>query len=248
MALWSCAEKTALTVALSKGSGGAHYEAYAKWLKSIEPELEIIDLYGLDPEEAAKKLDKCSGLVLTGGPDVAPGRFGKAYDSIRCAIDYVRDTLEFAVLEQALMRKCPIFAICRGEQLMNVHFGGSLIVDIPEDFDTTVVHRCMIAEDCFHDVIISKGSILNEISGVDSGIVNTNHHQAVDRLSDDFVVSARTKDGLIEAYEWKEPGGKPFMIAVQWHPERLEKDNPLSGKIGGRFIEEMTKFFRSKRR
>ena len=239
-------KRDTIKIALTKASGSPHYAKYEQWLKNIDSTIEYIDLYKMNIKDAEKVLKECSGLVLTGGPDVKPDKYGKASDSSRCEIDIHRDSLEFALIDEANELKLPILAICRGEQIFNVAFGGSLIVDIPSDFDTIVQHRCPDPENCFHEVMVVKNSQLYKITGVEFGRVNSNHHQAVDKLAKEFRAVAYSKDGLIEAYEWKDLGTHPFLIAVQWHPERLSQENNLSSKIGERFIEEVFKFNKMK--
>lgn len=229
-------------IALSKGAGSVHYNQYAKWLKSYEEDVDCIDLYFIDRKRALDILDDCSGLVLTGGPDVHPAFYGKGYDTARCSIDRIRDTLEFALIQKAMKLDIPILAICRGEQILNVAMGGSLIVDIPEDFGEEIIHRCEESSNCFHEVFVVEGTNFKKITHVDSGVVNTNHHQAVDEIAPEFRVSAYSKDSLIEAFEWAEPAGKPPLIAVQWHPERLSHDNPLSSMIAEYFLLKVKEY------
>ncbi len=236
----SCEKR--LKIALSKGGARPGYERYSEWLKSFDKSIESVDLYEASPSEAKKILNECSALVLTGGPDVAPGRYGRASDSSRCEIDYRRDSLEFALIREALKKKMPILAICRGEQILNVAMGGSLIVDIPEDYDTIITHRCPDPNACFHKVKILPHTELAKITGVEIGLVNSNHHQAVDKLADVFVPAAYAPDGIIEAYEWKNPSDKSFLIAVQWHPERLDSNNLLSKPLALEFLKQAKKF------
>jgi putative glutamine amidotransferase len=241
----SCEEKEAIKVALSKGKGSEHYDAYAKWLSKVYPEIEYIDLYYKSIDSALMILNKCSGLVLTGGPDVHPKRYGQGFDSSRCEIDLKRDTLEFEIIRRALDMQLPLLAICRGEQILNVAMGGTLIVDIPMDFDTLVDHRCSNPSDCYHDVMIVDNSLLSKLSGTEIKKVNSNHHQAVDKLAEVFVPSAYSRDGLIEAYEWKDKS-KHFLVAVQWHPERLDSMNKLSLPLARSFLQEVEMYYNKK--
>lgn len=241
----ACGKKETIKVALSKGEGSEHYDAYAQWLSKVNPEIEYIDLYYKSIDSALMILDKCSGIVLTGGPDVHPKRYGKAHDSSRCEIDLKRDTLEFEVIRRALDMQLPVLAICRGEQILNVAMGGTLIVDIPTDFDTLVNHRCSNPSDCYHNVMIVDNSLLSKLSGCEIKKVNSNHHQAVDKLAEVFIPSAYSRDGLIEAYEWKEKGGH-FLIAVQWHPERLDSVNKLSLPLARSFLQEVKIYYNKK--
>jgi len=233
-----------IRIAISKSSGKEHYIRYALWLKSIEPKIQCVDMISLSPEEAARTLETCCGLVLSGGGDVHPGEYGKQYDTIRCDMEPERDSLEFALIHKAEKLKMPILAICRGEQILNVAKGGSLIVDIPSDWKNPGIHRCDSSDTCFHDVKVSKKSSLFKIVKKTSGTINTNHHQAVDKLAKDFKATAWAPDGIIEAYEWKNPKNKSWLVAVQWHPERLGAGEPLSTSIGKAFIEESAKFLK----
>ena len=233
-------------IALSKGGKHKGYEKYEEWLNKIDDNVDCIDLYDLSLNEALEKLEHCDGLLLTGGPDVHPARYGKGWDTLRCEIDRRRDSLEFMLIKKALEKKIPILAICRGEQILNVSLGGSLIVDIPQDYDTLVVHRCANPDTCFHEVKVLEGSLLHKLTGTSIAKVNSNHHQAVDKIADGLLVTARTKDGLIEAYEWEKPEGKPFMMAVQWHPEKLDLGSPMSKPIGSYFIEQ-SKLFKKRK-
>ncbi len=235
----SCSQNNKVTIALSKSIGSANYEAYNSWLQSIEPDAKIINLYGLSPDEAVSELRDCDGLVLTGGPDVHPVYFNKTFDTARCQIDNYRDTLEFALIKEAEKMKIPILGICRGAQIFNVAYGGSLIVDIPEDTDSEISHQAADG-DMNHNISVVDGSLLHKLSESLFGIVNSNHHQSVDRLADIFVVSATSPDGIIEAYEYKD-NTKPFFLGVQWHPERLEFDSRFSAPIGVAFINAVKK-------
>ncbi len=139
-----------ILIAISKGKPAEHYGNYGKWLKIADPTIEWVDLYHISLDSALMTLDQCSGLLISGGPDVYPGRYGQADDTVRCgSIDYRRDTLEFILINKALAMGLPILGICRGEQIMNVVMGGSLYVDIPTDFDSVVLHRCKDEDSCF---------------------------------------------------------------------------------------------------
>ncbi|MFP4368081.1 MAG: gamma-glutamyl-gamma-aminobutyrate hydrolase family protein [Candidatus Kapaibacterium sp.] len=229
--LVSCQDQPEVKIIISKGSGSEHYEMYEKWIKSINPNAVCIDAYNISFDKAMAHMDDAHGLLLSGGPDVHPARFGRAGDTALCEIDLRRDTLEFALISKALDMGLPIMAICRGEQILNVALGGSLIVDIPTEVEGEIGHR----EE--HTVVIKKGTMLNEITLTDSGMVNSNHHQAVDKLAPGLIATAFSPDGLIEAFEWEDPYSRPFMIAVQWHPERLEPYNTLSRPLGKVFLK-----------
>ncbi len=224
-------------LAISKGSGSPSYMNYSKWLMNYDDDLHIIDLYGRDYEEALEIVEDCDGLILSGGPDVHPGYFNQPQDTAFCSIDNYRDTLEFAIIEMAKQKNIPILAICRGMQILNVAEGGTLIVDIPSETGSKI-HQVEHG-DSEHIIEITKGTIIAELAGEKNIMVNSNHHQAVGKLAQNLKAGAIASDGIIEAFEWKEKSAYPFMIAVQWHPERLNYGHSLSGTIALRFLKEV---------
>jgi len=124
--------------------------------------------------------------------------------------------------------------------------GGSLFVDIPSDFGTSVTHRCSNSQNCFHDITISTGSLLEEISEIDHGQTNSNHHQAVNQLGNGLIATSISEDGIIESIEWEDPDNKSFFIGVQWHPERMDTENNLSLPIAKYFINKSAQFHSKK--
>lgn len=242
----SPSEEEKVFIAISKGKPSEHYGNYGKWLKIADPEVEWMDMYNISLDSALLLMDKCSGLLISGGPDVYPGRYGQAYDTIRCGkIDYRRDTLEFDLIKKALEMKVPILGICRGEQILNVYMGGSLYVDIPSDYDTSVHHRCPDFDTCFHLIRIKPESLLNKICNINSCLVNSSHHQAVNRLAEGFEVMARDEEGLTEAIGWSDPQNHPFLLGVQWHPERMDTTTALSVPIAREFIKHAREYSKS---
>jgi putative glutamine amidotransferase len=210
---------------------------YENWLRMLCDEAEIIDLYRLSLEDIRIIAKKASGILLSGGADVHSSLYGRKKDTAFCKnVDHRRDILELAVIEIALDGKVPLLGICRGQQILNVALKGSLYPDIPEFCRSPLVHSSEEG-DVTHSVEIKKDSYLSRITGVRQGIVNSAHHQAISRVASGFVVSANSSDNIIEAIEATESLGHPFCIAVQWHPERMVPENPLSGKLGMAFIE-----------
>ena len=141
----------------------------------------------------------------------------------------------------------PVLGICRGEQILNVSLGGSLIVDIPAHFEQLpriyhIIHQCADYLNCFHSVHVFPNTLLHLITGCDSGFVNTNHHQAAERLAPGLICNARSNDGLTEGIEWEVYQEKPFLMGVQWHPERMDTSNALSGKLLKEFITRSKEF------
>lgn len=233
-----------LRIAFSKASGSENYLQYVKWIKQYNRKIVCIDMINKTTEDAVKILESCDGFVLTGGLDVDPTRFGKANDTSRCDLDLHRDTLEFALIEKAMALKLPIIAICRGEQILNVAMGGSLIIDIPADHDTLIHHQTAEKTRSRHYVRVVPKTFLSKVSRVEGDTANSNHHQAVDKLAPCFKVSAWATDSIVEAYEWKEPKDKQFLLAVQWHPEGLDFKSKLSYPIGKYFLKESRKYMK----
>ena len=173
-----------------------------------------------DPRAIAAKVD---GVVLTGGGDVEPALYGALPHASYSPAESGRDAFEIAIVRAATDAGLPIFAICRGMQVLNVALGGDLVQDIPSDVNGALDHdvhepRYAIA----HEVWATKGSRLStlmqeELADTESCPVNSRHHQAVHHLGAGLEVVATAPDGVIEAIE--RPG--PFCLGVQWHPENF---------------------------
>lgn len=223
-----------MKIGISKSSAN-----YVNWLKRSDPAIQTVDLYAMPIESAVQQLGQCSGLLLTGGEDVYPGRYGKEHDTARCTeMNPHRDSLDFALIQKALELNMPVAGICRGHQILNVYLGGTLIIDIPKDYQGQITHQCDDYLHCFHRVQVKKSSLLSSFTGCDTATVTTNHHQAVDRLSPKLRANAFSEDQLIEGIEWQNPAGKSFLVGVQWHPERMESTNPLSVRIAREFLDQ----------
>jgi putative glutamine amidotransferase len=209
---------------------------YETWLRKLHKGIEIVDLYSLPLNEVLNQVPNFSGILLSGGSDIHPGMYGRGEDLPFCQnIDEMRDFIEKALIERAFQHKIPLLGICRGQQVLNVVMKGTLFADIPAFCNSTIVHSG--EKDVYHTIRIRKGSLLNKLSGLTEGMVNSAHHQAVCAVAPDFKVSAYSEDRLIEAIEAGDTINHPFCLAVQWHPERMDLDNPLSGMIGKAFIE-----------
>jgi len=225
------------------------YGTYEAWLKKADPAVEIVNMYGRKVDSALIVLESCSGLLLTGGEDVNPARYGKENELSKCEeIDNYRDSLEFALIKKAVGLKIPVFGICRGEQILNVALGGTLFTDIPTDIGTTVLHRSSSSTTgCPHIVNINKNSVLFRLTGITRDTVNSYHHQAIDKIAPGFRVTAYSENGVAEAMERESPDGKPFIMAVQWHPEKATQKPELSKPLGDIFIKQVREFSKSGR-
>ena len=140
-------------------------------------------------------------------------------------------------------RELPVLGVCRGLQLINVTLGGNLVQDLGIAGDG--MHEANAGIDKQHEVRLEEGSLLARVVGRSSGEVNSAHHQAVDRLGQGLRVNCYAEGGTIEGIEWSAPAGRPFLLAVQWHPERMYingfEDEFLYKAIRDRFIREAGK-------
>lgn len=164
-------------------------------------------------------LKEMAGFVFQGGVDLAPETYGEQPIG-RWKGDAYRDQYELKIMDYAIKNSKPVYAICRGMQLMNVYFGGTLYQDIATQIPGANRHRSAELYDTIkHGIRFKESSFLHKLYGnIENPQVNTVHHQAVKDLGDDLEVYALSPDGLIEAFGYtKEPEGKVF--GVQWHPE-----------------------------
>ena len=148
-----------------------------------------------------------------------------------------RDYFEFAVIRHALDQKKPILGICRGLQVMNVYLGGTLIPDIPALLHSHF-HGKISGSDQPHMITIVPDSLLQQVSGAETGLVNSAHHQSADRPGKDLKVTAFGDTDVVEAMEWKKPGERSWLLLIQWHPERMpDQTSPLTQGIRNAFLE-----------
>ena len=167
------------------------------------------------------------GLLLTGGEDVEPARYGEAVRHATVESVPERDALELRLLEWALADGLPVLAICRGIQVLNVALGGTLFQDLPAERESGVEHDQSRAEPAVprvepsHPVTVLPGSVLAGIVGDGERPVNSMHHQGIKALAPSLFPVAYAPDGLIEAVEANDPAPSAFLVGVQWHPEEL---------------------------
>lgn len=180
----------------------------------------------VEPVDALSLLEKADGLLITGGNDIVPEKYGEEIYYNLKNLNPMRDKLEYELFNKMFKEDKPVLGICRGCQLMNVAAGGSLYQDIETEFnqDNLVKHNQDTSEwEISHKVTLKKGSKLEEI--FKSEVVETNslHHQAIKKLAKGFEKVAYTDDGIIEGIEFV---GKRFNVGVQWHPERMWQHYP----------------------
>ncbi len=196
---------------------GERFDAYCERLREA----------GAEPVEFARPdvgVAQLDGLILTGGLDVCPERYGEERHAKVKMTDGARDEFELAALHEALTAAIPVLAICRGHQLLNVALGGTLLQHIE-----TGAHRAHFELEGipsrWHSVRLVPGSRLHAIFGADEIEVNSRHHQAVlpETLAPGLVATALSPDGLIEGMESQ---AHRWAVAVQWHPELPEAEHP----------------------
>jgi len=173
----------------------------------------------LAPDHASAALAAVRGLVLTGGEDVAPDRYGAAPHPRLGEVDPVRDAAELALIAAARQHRLPILAICRGIQILNVALGGTLYQDLDSERPGSVPHA---GDQSQHAVRVQEGSLLERTLGTRSATVNSRHHQAIRDLAPGLKAVAWAEDGVIEAAEPVDARGM-WIVAVQWHPEDLSE-------------------------
>jgi putative glutamine amidotransferase len=217
-------------------------EDYRQSILHTGGEVRIIDA----SMSVADALAGVNGLLLTGGGDVEPARYGEMPHEKLEDVDPVRDEFEMALIAAARAQDLPIFAICRGVQMLNVAGGGTLVQDIPSEVTGAVNHSLVVPPhppyELAHEVWVDKDSLLakllgERLVGSDTCEVNSRHHQAVKTVAPGYRVSATAPDGVIEAIE--DPAAR-FCLGVQWHPENFFRTGEFRSLYEG-FLEAASK-------
>jgi putative glutamine amidotransferase len=198
---------------------------YLEGVEAAGGTIILLPPQGLDAAGAKLIVAGLDGIMLCGGRDVEPARYGHEALATTEQADTRRDNTEDLVLGAAIDAQLPILGICRGAQILNVHRGGTLIQHVPDVIGDTRYQRGN-AEFSMMDVSVVEGTALHALySGTTSvGPTAMYHHQAIDQLGKGMVVSAWSPDGLVEAVELE---NYPFGVAVQWHPEKTLSDLTL---------------------
>lgn len=207
--------------------------------KKLKPYLDAISAAGIEPVPAdvaaPVKLASVDGLLLMGGTDVNPRRYGASAQPETDEPDDARDQAELDLIEVAITKDIPLFAICRGLQILNVFHGGTLLQHLPSAarHDPSTEDKGAPA----HEISIERESILRQIAETAKWQVNSRHHQAAEKVGDGLRSVARdAEDNVIEALE---RGDKRFVLAVQWHPEDQIARDPGQLKLFQRFAEAL---------
>lgn len=187
-----------------------------------------------DPEQAVQDALTCDGLLLPGGGDMDPKFYGQERIPACGEPNLLRDSAEPLLLRAFLAADKPVLGICRGIQVMNAVLGGDLYQDI-KPFEH-LPHNDHWAK--VHTVTVRRGTLLSRILGQDTVLVNSQHHQAVDRVAPGFTLAALSEDGIVEAIE--KPDAR-FCLGVQWHPEWLSDADPAMQSLFDAFVNACSK-------
>lgn len=187
-----------------------------------------------DPEQAVQDALTCDGLLLPGGGDMDPKFYGQERIPACGEPNLLRDAAEPLLLRAFLAADKPVLGICRGIQVMNAVLGGDLYQDI-KPFEH-LPHNDHWAK--VHTVTVRRGTLLSRILGQDTVLVNSQHHQAVDRVAPGFTLAALSEDGIVEAIE--KPDAR-FCLGVQWHPEWLSDADPAMQSLFDAFVNACSK-------
>ena len=187
-----------------------------------------------DPEQAVQDALTCDGLLLPGGGDMDPKFYGQERIPACGEPNLLRDAAEPLLLRAFLAADKPVLGICRGIQVMNAVLGGDLYQDI-KPFEH-LPHNGHWAK--VHTVTVRRGTLLSRILGQDTVLVNSQHHQAVDRVAPGFTLAALSEDGIVEAIE--KPDAR-FCLGVQWHPEWLSDADPAMQGLFDAFVNSCSK-------
>ncbi len=184
----------------------------------------------------ARVMDELDGVLLPGSDsDVDPLRYGAEPHPRLGTVQPIKDETDLLVLGEIETRRLPLFAICFGLQVLNVSRGGTLIQDIGSQVDKAIKHEQGAPRDRpSHGISIGESSFLGSLAGQDKALVNSHHHQAIDKVGRKLTATAWASDGVVEAVEDSRP--ERFVLGVQWHPEMGWKTDPLSQRLFNSFI------------
>jgi len=178
----------------------------------------------------AECVRRADGILITGGDDIEPKLYkDRVPPKLRKTVDTTpdggeRDLRELILIDEVFRQRKPLLAICRGHQMLNIALGGTLIVDIPTEVPGAMKHgRMDKRSDIVHEVQLTRESLLSKITGKRTLGVNSTHHQAVGQVAELLQVTGTSEDGIVESMELKPQASHllPFMVATQFHPERL---------------------------
>ena len=208
--------------------------AYLQALERAGADSAVLMPSAVDEKEAARRLSRFDGLVVVGGGDVDPARYGAEAHPEVAHVNADRDGFEIPMLRAAVAENLPVLAICRGIQVLNVALGGTLHQHI-SDWSHLAAHRSPDgSEEAFHDVRVDPGTRLHKAMQAERASTFSHHHQAIDVLGEGLVAVAWADDGLLEGVE-HESG---WVVGIQWHAEATAAGDPLQQKLFNGFVAE----------
>lgn len=215
------------------------YQNYHEWIAAYSSEIEIVKLSY--KQNNFDQIEKCTHILLTGGEDVHPRFYNQPELLKYCStadIDEQRDEFEWKVLAHSQRRGLPLLGICRGLQIANVFFGGTLIPDLPT-FGKYNHSKFEEGKDRYHSISVDANSLLNSITHRDHGIINSAHHQSAGIIGKGLVANSFSPDGVVEGIERKNADEGAWLLLVQWHPERMrdKNQNEFSVNLRKAFLE-----------
>lgn len=222
---------------VSPDTGWRYNRGYEGCIKAVAQAggLPVLIPVSVDDTVLRAIYDRLDGVLLPGGGDIDPVYYNAASHPATYEIDKHRDDLEIRLARWSLEDDLPLFGICRGHQVMNVAFGGTLVQDIPSEVETQFNHNVRDNRQTHaHDVEIAPDSRLARIIGSTRLGVNSVHHQSVGKAAPNTCVTAYAPDGVVEAMEMPE---RKFVLSVQWHPEDLFEDDPAMMRLFTAFVE-----------
>jgi putative glutamine amidotransferase len=214
--------------------------SYVEELRKVGAVPWVIPLLPHDPDTLAEIFDRLDGVFVTGGVDVDPSRYGEPKSPLCGTTDPDRDAVEIALLNHARSRRLPVFAVCRGIQILNVACGGTLYQDVTAQVPAALKHDYFPTPErpsrqfLAHDVTVKPGSRLGHVLGESVVPVNSMHHQAIKDLAPGLVPTAYAPDGIIEGVEGTDD---QYLVAVQWHPEELTESQPGMKRLFASFAD-----------
>jgi putative glutamine amidotransferase len=227
-----------VTTSVSVGLSPERAFVNASYLRAVQsaggiPVLLPPQLVGDAREQLWRRLH---GLLLTGGADIDPARFGELPHASVYDVSAARDELELSLVGEALEAEVPVFAICRGIQVLNVALGGTLIQDLPSEIGTQIAHsQPAPRHEPTHAVSVSGETRMADVLGAHDVRVNSFHHQAIKKLGRGLRDVAWAEDGVIEAVEM--PDARGLVLGVQWHPEDLVPHDPAAANLFRALVE-----------
>jgi putative glutamine amidotransferase len=208
----------------------------------------------VDQRAIAEAVRRTDGVLLTGGDDINPALYeselpeGLAKTVEQTPDGGVRDLTELVMIKEIFAQRKPVLAICRGHQMLNVAFGGKLMVDIGQQLPGAIEHRRMDQPfDLVHEAALTPGSLVSKICKTSVLGVNSTHHQGVVETAGPLTATARSKDGIVEPMELKSEclAMLPFLLSVQFHPERLVQRHARYRAIFEKFVTACAKSIKS---